>query len=54
MVVYITKEMTVEQVDALLKAREENKGLDTKKYCGAIKWEEDGLKFQQRLRDEWE
>lgn len=29
------------------------KGLDTKKYCGKLKIEEDPLMIQKRLRDEW-
>ncbi|APF20166.1 hypothetical protein [Caldithrix abyssi] len=29
------------------------KGLDAKKYCGILKIEEDPLKIQKRLRDEW-
>ena len=29
------------------------KGLDAKKYCGILKIEDDPLKIQKRLRDEW-
>ena len=29
------------------------KGLDAKKYCGKLKIEENPLKIQERLRDEW-
>lgn len=30
------------------------KGLDARKYCGAVKFKEDGLALQKHLRDEWE
>lgn len=31
-----------------------NKGFDAYKFCGAVKFNEDGLTIQKRLRDEWE
>lgn len=30
------------------------RGLDAYKYCGTVKFKEDGLSLQKRLRDEWE
>jgi hypothetical protein len=30
------------------------RGLDAYKYCGTVKFKEDGLILQKRLRDEWE
>ena len=38
----------------LLQADEKLPGLDAKKYCGTIKLKEDSLKYQKRIRDEWE
>jgi len=29
------------------------KGMDAYKYCGTVKFKEDGLALQKRLRDEW-
>jgi hypothetical protein len=29
------------------------KGLDSKVYCGSVKFKEDGLVLQKRWRDEW-
>ena len=29
------------------------KGVDTSKYCGTVKFNEDALAIQKRLRDEW-
>ena len=31
-----------------------NKGVNTLKYCGALKIKEDPLAIQKRLRDEWQ
>ena len=31
-----------------------SKGLDTDKFCGAVKFEKDGLTLQKEWRDEWE
>lgn len=30
------------------------KGVDTSKYCGTVKFNEDGLAIQKKLRNEWE
>ncbi len=30
------------------------KGVDTSKYCGTVKFNEDGLAIQKRMRNEWE
>ena len=30
------------------------KGFDAHKFCGTVKFSEDALEIQRRLRDEWE
>jgi len=30
------------------------KRLDAQKYAGRVKWDEDALAYQKRLRDEWD
>ncbi len=30
------------------------KGVDTLKYCGTVKYDEDALVIQKRLRNEWQ
>lgn len=30
-----------------------SKGVDTLKYCGTVKFKEDALVIQKRLRNEW-
>ncbi|HEX6983206.1 MAG TPA: hypothetical protein VF181_10635 [Balneolaceae bacterium] len=34
-------------------AREDIKGLDAKKYLGVIELKEDPVKYQKRIREEW-
>ncbi|MBC8173683.1 MAG: hypothetical protein H7X71_07245 [Chitinophagales bacterium] len=56
MTVYIKKGTTKEEFDKILKEMEskrKNKGVDTRKFCGTVKIEGDGLKIQKRLRNEW-
>lgn len=31
-----------------------NKPFDAKRFCGVLKFEEDGLLIQKRLRNEWD
>jgi len=44
------------KIASLLKkvGSKQTKGLDAYKYCGTVKFKEDGLALQKRLRDEWE
>ena len=45
------------KMESLLKKLREGtgkKGIDAKKYCGTVKFKEDGLVLQKRWRDEWE
>lgn len=57
MVAVIKKGATKEEVKAFGKRLKEGmpprKKFDASKYCGAVKFEEDGLEIQKRLRDEW-
>lgn len=34
--------------------RQSKKGIDAYKYCGIVKFKEDGLNLQKQWRDEWE
>lgn len=53
MSIRVNKKMTRQELDNMLLNIRRHKKLDAKKFCGAVKWNEDGLKFQKRLRDEW-
>jgi hypothetical protein len=56
MVTNIKRGATKEEIRALFERINESKsakGFDAYKYCGKIKFKEDGLKIQKTLRDEW-
>ena len=38
----------------ILKKIKIGKSLNAQKYCGALKWDQDGLEFQKKLRNEWD
>ena len=40
--------------ERLTKGFKVSKGFDAYKFCGTVKFKEDGLKIQKLLRDEWE
>jgi hypothetical protein len=58
MVTTIKKGATKEEIQALFEkmTKDSNikKGFDAYKYCGKVKFKDDGLKIQKRLRNEWE
>jgi hypothetical protein len=58
MVTTIKKGASKEEISALFerltKKYKVNKGFDAYKFCGTVKFKEDGLKIQKQLRDEWE
>jgi hypothetical protein len=54
MTIYVGKKTTRAEVMRKLKKLQRRKGFDAKKFSGIIKWGEDGLKFQKRMRDEWD
>lgn len=43
----------IQSVLKKLRERSPKKGLDAYKYCGTVKFKEDGLTLQKRWRDEW-
>jgi hypothetical protein len=53
MVIRVNKIRTAEDLDAILKKVKPVKKLDAKKYLGKVKWDEDPLEYQKRLRNEW-
>ena len=52
MTLRVTKRMTKEELNKTLGQLRVRKVLNAKKFSGSVKWNEDGLKFQQRLRNE--
>jgi hypothetical protein len=58
MVTIIKKGSSKKTLAALVKKastrKVSKKELDAHKYCGTVKFKEDGLTLQKRWRDEWE
>lgn len=53
MTMRVTKSMTKEELNKTLSELKVRKVLRAKKFCGTVNWKEDGLKFQQQQRNEW-
>jgi len=53
MTIYITQTTKREDLEKALTKMRSGKKLDAKKFCGVIKWSEDGLAYQKKLRSEW-
>jgi len=53
MVLVLKSNKDIKKVKEALADRQIKKGFDAKKFCGAIKVDEDALVIQKRLRDEW-
>jgi hypothetical protein len=53
MVVRIKRQNGRAQLLAASKKMVQGKRLDAYKFCGTVKWKEDGLSAQKRMRDEW-
>jgi hypothetical protein len=57
MVLVLKRGATKEEIAELKKklaAAQAKKGVNTKKYCGVLKLDEDPMDIQKRLRDEWD
>lgn len=54
MIIEITKKTTKEQIARFFNKIKNGKCFDANKYCGSIKWKEDGLAYQKQLRNEWD
>jgi hypothetical protein len=38
----------------MIKKKNDKKGFDAFKFCGAVRFSEDGLEIQREMRDEWQ
>jgi hypothetical protein len=54
MLITIKKENGKQEVDKLLANLKPRKVFQSKKFLGRLKWGEDALLYQKRLRDEWD
>lgn len=46
--------MDKKRLDEILKKLKQTKKLDAKRYLGKVKWGEDALGYQKKIRDEWD
>lgn len=53
MVLTVKKGMSKKKLNEALGNWKRTKKLDAKRHLGKVKWEEDALEFQKRLRDAW-
>lgn len=54
MLVEITKKTGLAKINEALKKLKPNKQFNAKKHCGKVKWEDDGVNYQKKMRDEWD
>ena len=54
MVIRINKDTDFQEIDKQLSNLKSRKTFRSKKFVGKIKWGEDGLKYQKRMRNEWD
>ena len=54
MVLVINKHTSKRTLEKFLKSRGRKKKFNAKKYYGAVRYGENGLRIQKRLRNEWQ
>lgn len=54
MILTIKKGMEKKKLNEALSKIKYSKKFDAKRHLGKVKWGEDALDFQKRLRDEWD
>ena len=54
MVITINKDTSNKEVDKMLLGLKPQKLFRSKMFLGKIKWGEDGLEYQKKIRNEWD
>ena len=54
MTITVTKEMGKKKLNQELKKKKPARVLDAKRHAGKVKWNEDALTWQKRVRREWD
>ena len=54
MVITINKDTSNQEIDKMLLSLKPRKLFRSKMFLGKIKWDEDGLEYQKRIRNEWD
>ncbi len=53
MSITLSREMSVEEINKMLKRLPSGKKLNAKKYAGVIKLSQDPLAYQKQIREAW-
>ena len=53
MIIRINKDTNFQELDKQLSSLKSRKSFRSKDFLGKIKWGEDALEYQKRIRDEW-
>jgi len=53
MVIEIERKQTKHQINKMLGQITPQKLFDANRFAGQVKWEEDPLQYQKRIRNEW-
>ena len=54
MVITIKKDTNNQEIDKILLSLKPRKQFSSKQFLGKIKWGEDALEYQKKIRDEWD
>jgi len=54
MVITIRKDANSQEIDKLLSSWKPRKPFCSKQFLGKIKWGEDAIEYQKRIRNEWD
>jgi hypothetical protein len=54
MIVIVEKKYDRKKINQLIEKFKPVKSFDAKKFAGTINWEEEPLKYQKRIRNEWD
>ena len=54
MVITIKKDTNNQEIDRILSSLKPRKQFSSKLFLGKIKWGEDAMEYQKRIRDEWD
>jgi|LSQX01.1.fsa_nt_gb hypothetical protein len=54
MIITIDKSMKSQDIEKLLQHLKPHKLFPAKRFVGKLKWGEDALAYQKRIRDEWD
>lgn len=54
MIITIDKSMKKQDIEKLLQHLKPRKLFPANRFVGKVKWDEDALAYQKRIRDEWD